>query len=143
MIDVHAFRKFMRANTPTPPAENDLPEFKARIRWQNQQYIQTVGLCYLLSQVFAGYVSATASEKLRIARHLTNPEVQSSPRRWADLFDSMAEDAVNDDHKQLYALASDLCAAVKKDDAEEKPITEDAAEEGHCILADLEVKGAA
>lgn len=130
MIDVNAFRRFMRANSPSGPAENDLPEFKARIRWQNQQYIQTVGLCYLLSQVFAGYVSATASEKLTLARKLTNPEVQSSPRRWVDLFDAMAEDAVNDDHKQLYSLASDLCAAVKGKDVEDGPISEDAAEEG-------------
>ncbi len=115
MIDVNAFRRFMRSNTPTAPGTNDLAEYKATIRRQNQQYLLSVGLCYLLSQVCAGYVSATATEKLRLARVLSNPEVGSQPQRWAEQFECMADDAVNDDHRQLFSLASDLCAVVKAD----------------------------
>jgi hypothetical protein len=106
VIDANAFRRFVKDVTPSA---------KPEIPWANPiarlQYVQRCALVWIIQQAMADG-QLTNVHKLRVARDLSNPEVESQPQRWAERFEVMAGEVKHDAMTVVYALAADACALV-------------------------------
>lgn len=105
-LTTQKFERFISDVTPSANPDGFKLSLLAR-----QQYVLRTGLVYLLDYAMSEY-GLTNPQKLRLARDLSNPEVECNPQRWAALFEEKADAITVVPLALAYRLAGDLCAKV-------------------------------
>lgn len=133
-ITAEKFERFVRDITPDAN-----PDGFPLSKLFRQQYVLRTGLVYLIDYAMSDY-GLTNPQKLRIARDLSNPEVETMAAKYADLFKEKA-DAAPGSLALFYRLAGDLCAKVTPQPQGDYATATDG--NGDVTFDDIEDKGAA
>ena len=110
VISADKFRRFIEDVKPSAAIEGIPMSLLSR-----QQYVLRCGIVWLIDHAMSED-GMSNGQKLRVARDLSHPEVESQPLRWAIQFEAKSEELGKGSvHMGLiYALAGDLCAMVTK-----------------------------
>lgn len=104
-ITTDKFRRFVK--DVTPAANPDGIGLSKRSR---HQYVVRTSLVWLIDYAMSEYALSN-TQKLRIARDLSEPEVDANPERWAARFEEKATETERQSTPMslIYSLASDVC----------------------------------